>query len=583
MRPLLPQHDPDVTDRLRRLARARDQVVFDYAWPPLVAGVNRLQASDRFPLRYLGHIEAVELDLARNHAAMGWSEGRLREAVRDLWEGFRLANPRSRVFAGAVEAADRAPTHKPDRDRGYLSYFASFEAPPLVRRLQERPQDWDLLFAWQRVAGANPMELRRVVELPEKLAVDAALFARATGGSDRLDAALAEGRLYLCDYAVLDGALAGMHLARRKWLAAPIALFVVDRQSRHLLPVAIQCHQQATDEHPVFTPQDGWRWRMAQTLVQTADITVHEAIRHLAETHLLMETICVAARRRLDELHPLRRLVEAHIEGTLAINAAARAELVAPGGIVATLFGPTITDTADAVRAGLERFVLQDAAPDRALAARGVDDATLLPHFPYRDDILSIWGPVRAFADDFVGVYYPDDATVLQDTELQGFLSELGDPLGGRLQGMRPVENRDDLEELVAIVVMTATAQHAALNFAQWPYMSVVESMPAATWGPGPDASTPDQEEHWRQMLPPWDAALLQSDIAFQLSGVRINRLGDYDAAHFDDPRLARVYGNLQRNLRAASLAIEGRERSGARLLPYPFLLPANIPASIHI
>ncbi len=107
-------------------------------------------------------------------------------------------------------------------------------------------------------------------------------------------------------------------------MTAPLALFVSTRAERVLLPVAIQCGQTPGDDTPIFTSADGWSWRMARTTVQVADAQVHQAVRHLAHPHLVMEPFRVASMRTLAPAHPLARLLRPHFDGTLYINQAAK-------------------------------------------------------------------------------------------------------------------------------------------------------------------------------------------------------------------------------------------------------------------
>ena len=132
-------------------------------------------------------------------------------------------------------------------------------------------------------------------------------------------------------------------------------------------------------------------------------------------------------------------------------------------------------------------------------------------------------------------------------------------------------------------VVFTASAQHAAVNFSQWPFMSVAGNMPGAVWGPPPTADTSDSQAAWLERLPPWDAVMLQGDVAWQLTQVRINTLGWYDRRDFADPAVQPILAAFRDDLERAEATIAAREASGSRLLPYPFLAPSQLPASIHI
>ncbi|HAG79938.1 MAG TPA: hypothetical protein DCL61_01940, partial [Cyanobacteria bacterium UBA12227] len=68
----------------------------------------------------------------------------------------------------------------------------------------------DTEFARQRLAGANPLMIERVdhqklQQLVQKFSVSDALFQQVVDTELSLEGAAKEGRLYLADYAMLEG------------------------------------------------------------------------------------------------------------------------------------------------------------------------------------------------------------------------------------------------------------------------------------------------------------------------------------------------------------------------------------------
>ena len=253
--------------------------------------------------------------------------------------------------------------------------YAAIPRPPLVDHLAKRPDDEDLLFAWQRIAGANPMMVRQALRLPPNFPVTAAHFHRALP-NDSLEAALAEGRILIADYSALEGAENGVNAGRQKYITAPIAMFCMDRDGTkpRLRPVAIQVHQTPSESNIIFTPGDGWRWKMAKLAVQVADGNMHEGYFHLGQTHLVVGIALVSMYNTMSEDHPIHVLMEPHGEFTMAINASAKASLIARGGIVDRVMGAHIESTVDAVKAAMDAFVIADQAPPKTMIARGLDD-----------------------------------------------------------------------------------------------------------------------------------------------------------------------------------------------------------------
>jgi arachidonate 15-lipoxygenase len=180
---------------------------------------------------------------------------------------------------------------------------------------------------------------------------------------------------------------------------------------------------------------------------------------------------------------------------------------------------------------------------------------------------------------DYLRVYYPSDADVVDDVELQAFLTELGAEDGGRLRGVPEVRSVAALARVLTLAVFTASVHHASVNFPQYPFMGYVPNMPGALYAPPPTLATPDTEQSLIDALPPLDAAVLQMYTVWQLSTVRSNRLGDYK--NLTDPRVSGALAALRTRLSHIERDVLAREPG--RPLPYRYLLPSTLPASIII
>ncbi|MBK8691913.1 MAG: hypothetical protein IPN17_06315 [Deltaproteobacteria bacterium] len=471
----------------------------------------------------------------------------------------------------------------------YADFTDGLESIPLAQRLRERPSERDALFGWQRLGGPNPFALSRLRDdrLPDHFPVREEHFRRALSAlcpdgspGDSLSRALSEGRLFLSDCAALDGIATTQNQGRQKYTAAAMGLFVraLDA-SAALLPVAIQCGQVPSEATPVFTPADGWRWRMAQSFLSLGEGSIHEAAEHLGLTHLLVEAFAVSARRNLASAHPLTALLEPHFEHTHFINYTARHSLIADGGTLDQLMPQPIAATRALVASALSTFDVGAGDPRSRLRARGLLDADALPECPYREDALPHWDSLHQWVGDYLRLYYRDDAAVSADAELQSFVAELSAQDGGRLRGVPEVRSVDALTSLVTLVIFTASVQHAAVNFPQYPFMGYVPGIPAGLYAPPPTLATPDAEASLLAALPQSDLTVLQAYTVYQLSAIRLKSIGSY--APFADPRVSDPVAALRARLSSLESAIGEREAS--RLLPYPYLLPSLVPASIII
>ena len=594
-RPTLPPQDPNPQARQEQIVARRSVRPYDYSNPEGVAALG-IKSPQEF--------QPEDLPTPEFMRAMGLTHMRIRLHFMALpmKSLFRVSDltgplpppppaplPPPNVPNTINDVAAATPKVRAASLQAYATLVAGLEPIPLLERLQKSPSERDALFGYQRIAGPNPYILQQVrgAGVPAHFPVTEAHFQRAMGilqplGShgDTLARALAEGRLFLVDCAALANVPAEKFEGRQKYIAAAMGLFVrpLDEASA-LLPVAIQCGQQPSDATPIFTPADGWRWRLAQAFLSAAEGSIHEAGEHLALTHLVVEAFALSARRNLSATHPVALLLEPHFEGTHLINFTARHNLIAQDGTLDRMMAPDVAVTGEVAQRVLAAFRVDAGDPRSRLQARGLLDPAGITASPFREDALPLWDALRTWVGDYLRVYYSDDAAVAADTELQAFLTELAAPTGGRLQGVPEVHTIYTLAHVLTLAIFTGSVHHAAVNFTQYPFMGYVPNAPAALYSPPPNADTPDTEESLLVALPPLDLAVLQIYTVWQLSAVRSNHLGDYPK--LTDPAVAEALAGLRARLAGIEREILAREPG--RPLPYRYLLPSSLPASIII
>ena len=462
----------------------------------------------------------------------------------------------------------------------FTQLFQFIPLPALSQDFQD-----DTVFAALRVAGANPLMIEQMRSADARLPITEEQYQSVMGTQDGLEAAIAEGRLYLADYSVFDGAQAGSWPESQKFSVAPLALFAIPPGGRSLKPVAIQCGPRPGADNPIFLPRDGDDWRMAKTIVQIADANFHQAVSHLGRTHLFIEPFVIATHNQLSPTHPLSIVLTPHFAGTLAINDPAARILAAAGGLIdVLLFGSIDQSRVFAVK-GAQSYLLNvnTSTLPQTLAQRGVADPKRLPDYPYRDDALLIWGAISRWLEHYVGHYYASDAAVQGDAELQKWVAELVAHDGGRVNNVgvaNRITTRAQLIELVTMVCFTASAQHAAVNFPQGPLMSYAPAMPEASYTPWPGPQAGVSRTDFLALLPPLDVAVSQMNILYFLSSVYFTRLGDYGTNYFTDPIIQKHLATFQQELLEIEAQINERNKTRA---PYEFLLPSKIPQSINI
>jgi arachidonate 15-lipoxygenase len=489
-----------------------------------------------------------------------------------------------------ADLGDQAKTDEHDKDSlaEFRSLFQTIPLPAIADTFMD-----DHCFARFRVAGPNPMLIECIKSIPAKLPLTEAQYQAVMGSHDSIASALTENRLYFLDYAELDylAAVPGEADGLTKHVFAPLALFTVPKGNSSLVPVGIQCGQDPAT-NPLFFPAEKdsstfWGWHMAKFVVQVAECNYHELFVHLARTHLVLEAFTIATHRNLAVTHPLNVLLQPSFYGTLFINNAAAKFLISPGSPIDQFFGAPIKRSQHAAGTDRLNFDFYANMLPADLVQRGIADPQHLPGFPWRDDALLLWQAIHTWVGNYVSVYYVDDEAVIADTELAAWTEDL--ILNGKVKGFKPIVLRTQLVDVLTMVIYTATAQHAAVNFPQRPLMSYPPAIAGAGWQVAPDEPAKHTEKQWLEMMPPLKYGMDQLNIMHALGSVYYRALGDYRSNHFpyrhwfEDDSIIKKDGPLDQ-FRKALMEVENsiNVRNTTRI-SYEFLLPSKIPNSINI
>jgi arachidonate 15-lipoxygenase len=521
--------------------------------------------------------------------------------------------------------------------QNYRDLYQSFETPPLTVSIKNKPwmendkepyqQDW--FFGYLQTAGfnttnllairANNEESKSAISLSsllEKMPLTDKILQSVLGdNSISLTTAVAEKRLYVCDYTMLIGKQSNALHGKQRYVTAPIAVFYwsnaqakgFPESNGYMRPIAIQLDQQHNSiTTPIFTPNDcsnasdknGLKWQVAKQIVNICSAIQHENVAHLGACHLILDTIIIAAHRELSEQHPLLTLLIPHFRFTLNINNDALHNLIIPGGVTACDVGLTPESSFEMIAEARKAWHWDEQSPEQLFKDRGVDEDSL-PHFEFRDDTLLLWKAIKKFVREYLAVYYKsNNSSVADDTELQAFVSALVSPKYANFKGLEgltatgnnevpyKIDSFDYLVEIISHIIYIAGPQHAAVNYAQYPLMSFAPSVTGCLYRepPGKDTimSTPDDLLAW---CPPLDIALYTLSFEYLLSGVQYDVFGKYSdnprIAYFKDSKVEEAVVDFQCQL--ANIEIEICKRNKTRAIPYTFQLPSMIPNSTSI
>ncbi|XP_030627290.1 polyunsaturated fatty acid 5-lipoxygenase isoform X2 [Chanos chanos] len=421
-------------------------------------------------------------------------------------------------------------------------------------------QHWkeDFMFGYQFLNGCNPIMIRKCTKLPEKFPVTHEMVKDCLEREMTLEEEVEAGNIFIADYEIMDGVPSNAtDPCTLQYLAAPICLFYRNSQNK-ILPIAIQLGQTPGEDNPIFLPSDSQNdWVLAKIWVRSSDFHVHQTVTHLLRTHLISEVFGIALFRQLSAVHPAYKLLLPHIRFTIAINTKARKQLICECGLF-----------------------------DKAIKARGMGSQEDLPYYFYRDDGIKVWDAIKSFVTDVVNIYYHCDETVQEDEEIQAFVKDVCS------FGMQDLDNcgfpkclktKDQLVEYLTVVIFTASAQHAAVNFGQYDWCSWIPNSPPTMRKPPPTEKGQVDIKYIVESLPDRGRSCWHLGAVWALSQFQENELflGMYPDEHFTEKPVKEAMETFRKKLTEISKFIKNRNEG--KKLPYYYLSPDRIPNSVAV
>ncbi|XP_050285261.1 linoleate 13S-lipoxygenase 3-1, chloroplastic-like [Quercus robur] len=482
-------------------------------------------------------------------------------------------------------------------------------------------------FARQAIAGINPVSIERLTVFPPVSKLDPEIYGPQESALKEehilgylngmtVQQALEENKLFILDHhdaylPFLDRINA---LDGRKAYATRTIFFLTCLGT--LKPVAIELSLPpsgpSSRSKRVVTPAvdatTNWMWQLAKAHVCSNDAGVHQLVNHWLRTHASLEPFILAAHRRMSAMHPIFKLLDPHMRYTLEINALARQSLINADGVIESCFTPGryAMEISAAAYKSSWRFDMESLPADLIRRGMAVPDPTqphglklLIEDYPYATDGLQIWAAIENWVRTYVNRYYPNSSQICNDRELQAWYDEsvnVGHSDLSQESWWPTLDNVDNLVSVLATLIWLASAQHAALNFGQYPYGGYVPNRPPLMRRLIPDENDPeyaiflaDPQKYFLSALP----GVLQSTkfmaVVDTLSthspdeeylGERTQPsiwTGDteiVDAFYEFSAEIRRIEKEIDRKNLDTSL----RNRCGAGVLPYELLAPSSGP-----
>ncbi|XP_077352096.1 polyunsaturated fatty acid 5-lipoxygenase-like [Festucalex cinctus] len=450
-------------------------------------------------------------------------------------------------------------------------------------------QHWkeDFMFGYQFLNGCNPVLIQKITKLPDKFPVTNEMVAVSLERELTLEQEVKAGNVYMVDYEMLDGIKANdTDLMTPQYMAAPICLLYKNAHDE-ILPIAIQLGQTPGEDNPIFLPTDGeYDWLLAKMWVRSSDFQHHQTVTHLLRTHLISEMFAVAMFRQLSAVHPVFKLLIPHVRFTIAINTKAREQLICKRGLFDKANATGGGGHVQLIQKTMKTLTFRSLCFPDMIKARGMDSKQELPNYFYRDDGYKVWEATKSFVSDVIGIYYSSDEKVQGDEEIQTFVRDVRD------YGMkdfrhcefpRSLQSREDLVEYLTVIVFTASAQHAAVNFGQFDWYSWIPNAPSTMRKPPPDRKGLANTTLIMDTLPDRGRSSWHLGAVWALSQYQKNELylGMYPDEHFLEKPVRESMETFRKNLAEISGAIKTRNQSWE--MPYYNMSPDRIPNSVAV
>ncbi|KAD4585025.1 hypothetical protein E3N88_22626 [Mikania micrantha] len=481
-------------------------------------------------------------------------------------------------------------------------------------------------FARQALAGVNPVNIEKLKVFPPISQLDPEIYGpqesalreeHISGYLNGLTVqkAMEENRLFIIDHHdIYLPFLERINALEGHKAYATRTIFFLNPEGT-LKPVAIELSlPQGLSGSPskrVVTPPidatSNWTWLLAKAHVCSNDAGVHQLANHWIRTHAAIEPFILSAHRQLSAMHPIYKLLDPHMRYTLETNAIARQNLINADGVIEQGFTPgryAMEISAAAYKNW--RFDLEGLPADLIRRGMAIPDPSqrhglklLIDDYPYASDGLLIWDAIQNWVQTYVTQYYPDPSFISNDRELQAWYAESINVGHADLRDETwwpTLADPNDLTAILTTIIWLASAQHAALNFGQYPYSGYIPNRPPLMRRLIPNETDPeyqsfleDPQNYFMSALP----SMLQSTKFMAVVDTLSTHSPDEEYigerqqpdTWTGDANMVEAFYTFSMEIQRIEEEIERRNRDtrlknrcGAGVLPYELLAPSSQP-----
>jgi lipoxygenase len=226
----------------------------------------------------------------------------------------------------------------------------------------------------------------------------------------------------------------------------------------------------------------------------------------------------------------------------------------------------------------------------------------VIEDYPYAADGLLIWSAIEEWVRGYVNHFYPDSSAVSSDKEIQAWWDEIKNK-GHADKKTEPwwpnLNTKEDLAQILTTMIWTASGQHAAINFGQYPFGGYMPNRPTLMKKLIPQEGEPEYEKF---LSNPQRTFL--SSIPSQLQATQVMAVQDTLSTHspdeeylglmvashtnwISDRHVMNLFEKFSARLEEIEETINKRNknfglknRAGAGIPPYELLLPSSGPGA---
>lgn len=224
----------------------------------------------------------------------------------------------------------------------------------------------------------------------------------------------------------------------------------------------------------------------------------------------------------------------------------------------------------------------------------------LIEDYPYAADGLLIWSAIKEWVESYVEYFYTQPDSVTSDVELQAWWSEIKNR-GHHDKRNEPwwpkLATKDDLSGILTTMIWTASGQHAAINFGQYPFGGYMPNRPTLMRKLIPQETDPDFEKFMQNPEHTFLSSLPTQLQATKVMAVQdtlsthspdeeyLGKMNELHGSWINDHKVLQMFDWFAAKLWEIEEIINERNkdkrlknRTGAGMPPYELLLPSSGP-----